>query len=384
MTFKSGEENYSRKVGPWNKGKRGLQVAWNKEMKGVYSLKSKGRKLSEEHRLKLSESHKGKPSPRKGKRYGEEFSNKIKEALKKKYPNGRIPWNKGLTKETDKRLNYERPTTFKKGNPSPNYWLGKKMPEEMTKKRIVTMKQKYASGYKGGMFGKTMSEETKRKMSEAHRGKIRTEEHKRHLSEALVGKKTGRVPRSAFKKGQVTYEMALKGRLKAKFNRVSKIEKIMEEALIKHGLTNFEKQKIISTYQVDFFFEKYNLIIECDGTYWHYGKEGSWERDQKKNDKLTGFGYRVLRFSEDEIKNDIEGCINEIKEALENENITLRFWYPMPDVKLKGYKYPSARVLKFKESPPMSEIIKRMEIIKSQCSELAKLSPSALYFFYYY
>lgn len=29
---------------------------------------------------------------------------------------GKIPWDKGLTKDTDKRLDYERPTKFKKGH----------------------------------------------------------------------------------------------------------------------------------------------------------------------------------------------------------------------------------------------------------------------------
>jgi len=41
--------------------------------------------------------------------------------------NGHIPWNKGLTKETDSRLNYERPTKFKgiKGKLSPNWKDGR-------------------------------------------------------------------------------------------------------------------------------------------------------------------------------------------------------------------------------------------------------------------
>lgn len=41
----------------WNKGKHGLQTAWNK-----------GKKLSEEAKRKLSESHKGKSSGMKGKK----------------------------------------------------------------------------------------------------------------------------------------------------------------------------------------------------------------------------------------------------------------------------------------------------------------------------
>lgn len=46
---------------PWNKGKKGVQVAWNK-----------GKKLgglSEEIKNKMSEAHRGKPSPNKGKHW---------------------------------------------------------------------------------------------------------------------------------------------------------------------------------------------------------------------------------------------------------------------------------------------------------------------------
>lgn len=51
---------------PWNKGKVGVQVAWNKGLKGTLIPWNKGKKLTEEHRKALSESHKGKPSVRKG------------------------------------------------------------------------------------------------------------------------------------------------------------------------------------------------------------------------------------------------------------------------------------------------------------------------------
>lgn len=51
----------------WNKNKKGSQIAWNK-----------GRKLSKEHREKLSISHQGQTPPNKGKigkrKYGAEWS----------------------------------------------------------------------------------------------------------------------------------------------------------------------------------------------------------------------------------------------------------------------------------------------------------------------
>jgi hypothetical protein len=87
---------------PWNKGKKGLQVAWNKGKKGLQvawnkgisqsqetkkklSEKKKGKPLSLEHREHMSEAHKGKPHP-----LSAEARRKIGLARR-----GRPAWNKG-------------------------------------------------------------------------------------------------------------------------------------------------------------------------------------------------------------------------------------------------------------------------------------------------
>lgn len=102
-------------------------TTWNK----LKPSPNKGKKMSDEARRKMSEA-------KKGKRLSEEHKRKISEA------------NKG------------RPGTMK-GKPSPN---------------------------KGKKFG-PLSEEARRKISEAHKGKkmpSRSEDHKRKLSEAAKGK----------------------------------------------------------------------------------------------------------------------------------------------------------------------------------------------------
>lgn len=62
----------------WNKGLKGKQVAWNKGMRGIQVAWNKGKKLSESHCKALSESHKGKESPRKGKKNSPEHIEKTR------------------------------------------------------------------------------------------------------------------------------------------------------------------------------------------------------------------------------------------------------------------------------------------------------------------
>lgn len=97
-----------------------------------------------------------------------------KEEPKKK----RVAWNKGLTKEIDSRLNYNRPTTFKKGQEA--YNKGVPLSEEQKKKLSESLKGKDAWNK-----GKQLSEEHKEKL----RGipKPRTEEQNRKLSATRQG-----------------------------------------------------------------------------------------------------------------------------------------------------------------------------------------------------
>lgn len=88
------------------------------------------------------------------------------------------------------------------------------------------------------------------------------------------------------------------------------IEVKMQEALRKIGI-QFEKHKpLLNKYQVDLFIEP-NLVIECDGDYYHNFPEGT-DSDRKKDIALKKAGYKVLRFWEHEINNSIEECIQNI------------------------------------------------------------------------
>lgn len=58
----------------------------------------------------------------------------------------------------------------------------------------------------------------------------------------------------------------------------------------------------------DFAIPEAMVIIECDGEYWH-GRPETQQRDHQKDAYLKACGYTVLRFSEREIKQDVEACV---------------------------------------------------------------------------
>ncbi len=69
----------------------------------------------------------------------------------------------------------------------------------------------------------------------------------------------------------------------------------------------FEQQKIISGWIVDFYLPSAKLIIEIDGSS-HNTKEAR-ELDALKDGQRKKVGYAVLRFSNFEVKHFLEHCI---------------------------------------------------------------------------
>lgn len=72
-------------------------------------------------------------------------------------------------------------------------------------------------------------------------------------------------------------------------------------------------------YQCDILIPSLNLIIECDGDYWHHYPEGK-EIDRIRTQELIDRGFKVMRLWEQEIK---KMTLQKFKEEIENyRNIT--------------------------------------------------------------
>ena len=109
------------------------------------------------------------------------------------------------------------------------------------------------------------------------------------------------------------------------------IEKKMEWLLLKLKI-NHEKGVLLYRnelnkfgvnrfYKPDFILSDYKIVIECDGEYWHQDKDA----DLKRQREIEEMGYRVLRFSGNEIRNNIEHISNEIESVIKNHENKYEF-----------------------------------------------------------
>ncbi|SRR5258706_3056279 len=81
-----------------------------------------------------------------------------------------------------------------------------------------------------------------------------------------------------------------------------------------HGV-NFRRQHAIGNYIVDFVSIKKKLVIELDGSQ-HLEQT---EYDVERTRYLESQGYRVVRFWNNDVMNDIEGVIRSTETALHKD-----------------------------------------------------------------
>jgi very-short-patch-repair endonuclease len=79
---------------------------------------------------------------------------------------------------------------------------------------------------------------------------------------------------------------------------------------------NFRRQHAIGKYIPDFCSPKAKLVIELDGSQ-HLEQE---EYDKERTEFLEAQGYKVIRFWNNDVMNNIEGVILAIMNALEKQS----------------------------------------------------------------
>jgi len=109
----------------------------------------------------------------------------------------------------------------------------------------------------------------------------------------------------------------LKERRKEMMNNMTEAESTLWGYLKSNQLgVKFRRQHIIEYFIPDFVALSCKLIIEIDGEIHNFQKKYDSEREHFLNEK----GYRIIRFQNNEVLNDIEFVIKKIKENILSMN----------------------------------------------------------------
>ena len=75
---------------------------------------------------------------------------------------------------------------------------------------------------------------------------------------------------------------------------------------------DFDRQRPIDQFIVDFYCKKLMLAIEIDGS--SHDSESAQERDRERQERLESLGVRFLRFREEDVCSDVEGVLRVIED----------------------------------------------------------------------
>lgn len=227
-------------------------------------------------------------------------------------------------KNKGKKLSEE--TKIKIGLASSIRWSDDEYKEKL--KKVLIGKNTWSKG-------KKLSDDTKTKLSISHKGIIFTEKHKNRISrsrkekfimQGFLNSKSARDKMSKSLKGHIgcvpwnlgkpawNKGIIMKDSMKAKMREHRakqifpvkdttievKIQNFLRELNIEFFTHQYMKE-IEHAYQCDIFIPSKNLVIECDGNYWHSYPTGT-EKDKIRTSELIEKGFKVLRLWESEIR----------------------------------------------------------------------------------
>jgi len=89
---------------------------------------------------------------------------------------------------------------------------------------------------------------------------------------------------------------------------------------------DFDRQKPIDDFIVDFFCNELMLAIEIDGETHNY----KISRDRERQKRIEGLGVRFLRFTDEEVKQNIEGEVAVIERWIRENGMVPAEIQPTP------------------------------------------------------
>lgn len=184
-----------------------------------------------------------------------------------------------------------------------------------------------------------------------HKGKKLTQEHKDKISKS----------RTKYLKenpDQVPY-------LLNHSSKISYPEQTMIKYLNEHNIKGWIHQMQFSIYQLDFAFPEYKLCVEIDGS--THLLDTVIEIDKRRDKFLNEEGWRVLRITAKEVKNNVYDCINLILDTLGEKQIEIpiefltKQYYKEEKIRLKNKQKELNRIKKEKQKEELYN--KRKELI---------------------
>lgn len=152
------------------------------------------------------------------------------------------------------------------------------------------LSEKHKESIRQGNIGKTITSETRQKLSLSRIGQVNPMQGRKHRTASI----------QKMREYQVTHP-------NRKFKNTH-IELKMKEILDKLGVNYICQHPLEKIAIVDFYIPSKNLVIECDGCYYHgcpihfpNSNVNRRVKDEIRDSRLKGLGYKVIRFWEHEL-----------------------------------------------------------------------------------
>ncbi len=131
-------------------------------------------------------------------------------------------------------------------------------------------------------------------------------------SQKFVPLRRGKAPKAQGDAKYLYYNKKLKTLARKLRNDSTKSEIRLWSELLRGKQTGytFLRQRPVLNYIADFLSKDLKLIIELDG--YSHEFEQQWKKDKEKQKELENAGFKILRFSDDEVMNDLRNVESEI------------------------------------------------------------------------
>ena len=102
---------------------------------------------------------------------------------------------------------------------------------------------------------------------------------------------------------------------------------------------DFDRQRPIDRFVVDFYCKDLKLAIEIDGIS-HAGDEAQ-TKDRERQARLEELGVRFLRFADDEVRENADGVLESIRQWILNNGVSST--HPLSPSNGRGHVRPPRR-----------------------------------------